>query len=98
MCGRDWSSDVCSSDLGLAHCWLLVRPGEAPVLFLHAPEDFWHLPARLPDEPWVARFRLEPRRSEERRVGKEQFHKANADVSILAKCVKELLYKGKLKK
>jgi len=50
-----------TGQVGLAHCWLLVRPGEAPVLFLHAPEDFWHLPARLPDEPWVARFRLEPR-------------------------------------
>ncbi len=48
----------------LAHSWLLIRPGEAPTLFLHAPDDFWHLPARLPDEPWVARFRLEPRATE----------------------------------
>jgi Xaa-Pro dipeptidase len=46
---------------GLAHSWLLVRPDEPPRLYLHAPADFWQLPARLPKEPWVARFRVEPR-------------------------------------
>ncbi|QTF91118.1 Xaa-Pro dipeptidase [Halomonas sp. BM-2019] len=45
----------------LAHSWLLVRPGEPPTLYLYAPADFWHLPARLPEEPWVARFRVELR-------------------------------------
>lgn len=45
----------------LAHSWLLVRPGEAPTLYLHAPADFWHLPARLPEEPWVDFFRVEAR-------------------------------------
>lgn len=44
----------------LAHSWLLIRPGEAPTLFLHAPDDFWHLPARLPDEPWVEYFHIAP--------------------------------------
>ncbi|MGM1052069.1 MAG: Xaa-Pro dipeptidase [Pseudomonadota bacterium] len=43
----------------LAHSWLLVRPGEPPTLYLYAPADVWHLPARLPDEPWVERFRVE---------------------------------------
>ncbi len=48
----------------LAHSWLLVRPGQAPRLYLHAPEDFWHLPAALPDEAWVARFEVERGRFE----------------------------------
>ncbi|MFY0988981.1 Xaa-Pro dipeptidase [Halomonas sp. C05BenzN] len=46
---------------GLAHSWLLVRPGQAPALYFHAPDDFWHLPARLPDEAWVDHFRVEAR-------------------------------------
>jgi Xaa-Pro dipeptidase len=45
----------------LAHCWLLIRPGQVPVLYLHAPADFWHLPARLPEAPWVDHFRVVPR-------------------------------------
>lgn len=44
----------------LAHSWLLIRPGETPTLFLHAPDDFWHLPARLPDESWVEHFHIAP--------------------------------------
>ncbi|MCE0732132.1 Xaa-Pro dipeptidase [Halomonas sp. G15] len=48
----------------LAHSWLLVRPGRTPRLYLHAPEDFWHLPAALPDEAWVARFEVERGRFE----------------------------------
>ncbi|SDO06520.1 Xaa-Pro dipeptidase [Halomonas shengliensis] len=48
----------------LAHSWLLVRPGQTPRLYLHAPEDFWHLPAALPDEPWVNRFEVERGRFE----------------------------------
>ncbi|PMR75637.1 Xaa-Pro dipeptidase [Billgrantia endophytica] len=39
----------------LAFSWLLIRPGHTPVLYLHAPDDFWHLPARLPDEAWTER-------------------------------------------
>ncbi|MCA1770359.1 MAG: M24 family metallopeptidase, partial [Halomonas sp.] len=49
----------------LAHSWLLVRPGEPPTLYLHAPADVWHLPARLPEEPWVERFRVEARETYE---------------------------------
>lgn len=44
----------------LAHSWLLVRPGQRPTLFLYAPDDFWHLPARLPDEPWVDDLHVVP--------------------------------------
>ncbi|EWH01074.1 hypothetical protein [Halomonas sp. BC04] len=36
----------------LAQSWLLVCPGKRPILYLHAPDDFWHLPARLPQEAW----------------------------------------------
>ncbi|MCE9684231.1 Xaa-Pro dipeptidase [Halomonas alkalisoli] len=39
----------------LTHSWLLVCPGKRPVLYLHAPDDFWHLPARLPPEAWTER-------------------------------------------
>ncbi|WP_163557128.1 Xaa-Pro dipeptidase [Halomonas sp. NO4] len=50
---------------GLAHCWLLIRPGERPRLYFHAPDDFWHRPARLPDEAWVDRFVIEKGRFEQ---------------------------------
>lgn len=42
----------------LQHSWLLIRPGQRPLLQVHAPDDFWHLPARLPDEPWVDAFEI----------------------------------------
>ncbi|WP_458525736.1 Xaa-Pro dipeptidase [Onishia taeanensis] len=41
---------------GLDHSWLLVRPGQAPRLQLHAPADFWHLGIELPDAAWVETF------------------------------------------
>ncbi|WP_348533102.1 Xaa-Pro dipeptidase [Halomonas sp. 11-S5] len=43
----------------LARSWLLIRPGQRPRLKVHAPDDFWHLPARLPDESWVETFEIE---------------------------------------
>ncbi|WP_326521269.1 Xaa-Pro dipeptidase [Halomonas rhizosphaerae] len=43
----------------LARSWLLIRPGQRPRLKVHAPDDFWHLPAHLPDEPWVDAFDIE---------------------------------------
>lgn len=49
---------------GLAHSWLLIRPGERPRLYLHAPDDFWHLPASLPDAPWIDRFAIDTGRFE----------------------------------
>ncbi|WP_229842997.1 Xaa-Pro dipeptidase [Halomonas urumqiensis] len=44
-----------------AHCWLLIRPGLRPTLYFHAPDDIWHLPNTLPDEPWVNHFHVERR-------------------------------------
>lgn len=38
---------------GREHCWLLIRPGEKPVLWLHEPVDFWHANMPRPDEPWL---------------------------------------------
>ncbi len=43
---------------GMAHCWLRIMPGKRPTLFLHAPDDFWHLPARLPEEAWTERMEI----------------------------------------
>ncbi|MBS9402584.1 Xaa-Pro dipeptidase [Halomonas sp. TRM85114] len=43
---------------GLARSWLLICPGQVSRLKVHAPRDFWHLPARLPDEAWVGRFEI----------------------------------------
>jgi Xaa-Pro dipeptidase len=54
-----------SGQAQLAHSWLLIRPGEPPTLYLHAPQDFWHLPAELPEEPWVTRFRVVRRETRE---------------------------------
>lgn len=50
---------------GLAHSWLLIRPGQAPRLYFHAPDDFWHLPAALPEAAWVGRFEVVRGRFEE---------------------------------
>ncbi|MCP1361354.1 Xaa-Pro dipeptidase, partial [Halomonas sp. BBD45] len=41
---------------GVSHSWLWIRPGNTPVLYLHAPDDFWHLSPQLPDAPWTSRF------------------------------------------
>ncbi|HLT13759.1 MAG TPA: Xaa-Pro dipeptidase [Marinobacter sp.] len=38
---------------GREHCWLLIRPGQTPVLWLYEPVDFWHAHQPLPDEPWL---------------------------------------------
>ncbi|AMD00965.1 Xaa-Pro dipeptidase [Halomonas chromatireducens] len=42
----------------LTHSWLLVCPGNLPVLYLHSPDDFWHLPASLPQEAWTERVEV----------------------------------------
>ncbi|NIC03998.1 Xaa-Pro dipeptidase [Billgrantia bachuensis] len=49
----------------LTHCWLLVHPGRRPVCYLHTPDDFWHLPAQLPDEAWTERLEVIPGRYDE---------------------------------
>ena len=37
-------------------CWLLVRPGQKPLMFYHTPKDFWHLTPDLPDADWALAF------------------------------------------
>ncbi|PSF12259.1 Xaa-Pro dipeptidase [Marinobacter fuscus] len=37
---------------GQEHSWLLIRPGQAPVLWLYQPVDFWHATPELAAEPW----------------------------------------------
>lgn len=48
----------------LARSWLLIRPGQRPRLKVYAPDDFWNLPARLPDEAWVKTFDIEMSRDD----------------------------------
>lgn len=44
---------------GVSHSWLLIRPGQTPLLRFHAPADFWHLPPRIPQGAWTQRFDIE---------------------------------------
>ena len=44
---------------GIEHSWLLIRPGQRPLLRFHAPVDFWHLTPSLPQAAWTRRFTLE---------------------------------------
>lgn len=37
---------------GREHCWLWIRAGYKPVLWLYEPVDFWHASQPLPEEPW----------------------------------------------
>src|SRR5699024_11602740 len=70
---RDWSSDVCSSDLRLmVSCNALFFLRHDPALLLRADADLYKRVSDilLPDIYAVV-LRCEDRRSEERRVGKE---------------------------
>ncbi|APX93083.1 Xaa-Pro dipeptidase [Halomonas sp. 1513] len=42
----------------LSHSWLLIRPGHPPLLQIHAPADFWHLPAQRPEAAWCEAFEI----------------------------------------
>ncbi|SDK99296.1 Xaa-Pro dipeptidase [Modicisalibacter muralis] len=44
---------------GLSHSWLLIRPGQPPLLRFHAPADFWHLAPQIPNAAWTQRFTIE---------------------------------------
>ncbi|HET8792056.1 MAG TPA: Xaa-Pro dipeptidase, partial [Modicisalibacter sp.] len=44
---------------GLSHSWLLIRPGQPPLLRFHAPADFWHLTPQIPNAAWTQRFTIE---------------------------------------
>src|SRR2546422_9070725 len=84
-CSRDWSSDVCSSDLGKAGSQavmpdpesaleepLVVRPTSETIIyamFAKWIQSYRDLPLLM--NQWCNIVRWELRRSEERRVGKE---------------------------
>jgi len=42
---------------GFEHAWLLIRPGQKPLLSLYQPVDFWHASLELAQEPWLAGIR-----------------------------------------
>src|SRR5690349_23312334 len=68
---RDWSSDVCSSDLvrlasHIERDFVAIEPYRAAALALHQPAG--QLPGNL---PLALAEHVVDRRSEERRVGKE---------------------------
>src|SRR5690554_7841149 len=76
-CGRDWSSDVCSSDLAEGQNWktdllggiqrVAIEHGCAPYGNAKARAVVWTFPDQVPKH----REPLYTTRSEERRVGKE---------------------------
>src|SRR5204863_4980235 len=69
---RDWSSDVCSSDLAVA--WRLLDPGDARVALADDPtvRRAHRLDRAASTQRRIARAAPAVRRSEERRVGKER--------------------------
>jgi Xaa-Pro dipeptidase len=43
--------------------FLQLSPGQAPRLLFVAPEDFWHSPPQVPQDPWTGLFTVEVLRS-----------------------------------
>ncbi|MCV6588605.1 MAG: Xaa-Pro dipeptidase [Marinobacterium sp.] len=41
-------------------CWLLIKPGQKPLLLLHSPDDFWHMTPQLPQAWWCDGFDIVP--------------------------------------
>src|SRR5271163_3295679 len=41
------------------HCLLIYVPGTRVRVFFYQPNDYWHKPASLPQEPWTAAVDLE---------------------------------------
>jgi Xaa-Pro dipeptidase len=39
--------------------WLLLRPGQRPVLYLYCPDDFWHQTSEAPNGDWTTEFEIE---------------------------------------
>ena len=39
-------------------CILVIKPGSRPKVLFHAPSDYWHKPATLPQAPWTAEVDL----------------------------------------
>lgn len=50
---------------GREHCWLWIRAGHKPVLWLYQPVDFWHASEPLREEPWQAFIEVRGSRSPE---------------------------------
>lgn len=44
-------------------CFVVFRPGCRPRFVFHQPDDYWHLPAALPQGYWVSAFELQVVRS-----------------------------------
>ena len=41
-------------------CTLIYIPGRAPLVLFHRPDDYWHKPASVPDEPWTEHVEIIP--------------------------------------
>ncbi len=41
-------------------CVLIYVPGERPRVLFHQPNDYWHKPASVPEEPWTTAVELVP--------------------------------------
>lgn len=37
-------------------CWLLIKPGSKPSLYIYSPDDFWHMTATKPTDFWSELF------------------------------------------
>jgi Xaa-Pro dipeptidase len=42
------------------HCLLIYVPGARPRVLFYQPDDYWHKPASLPQEPWTAAVDFTP--------------------------------------
>lgn len=40
------------------HSWLLIRPGQKPLLVYYQPDDYWHVPPSAPSGFWVDHFEI----------------------------------------
>ncbi|WP_372739013.1 Xaa-Pro dipeptidase [Neptunomonas sp.] len=40
-------------------CWLIIKPGIKPCLFLYSPDDFWHITAAKPTDFWSELFDIQ---------------------------------------
>src|SRR5690606_40983647 len=68
---RDWSSDVCSSDLGGFDYLLKTRHADMEAYREFAGRVLWELPGVRETRSFAVMEEVKDSRSEERRVGKE---------------------------
>lgn len=43
---------------GNPHCAVIYRPGRAPTLLFHRPDDYWHKPPDVPTGAWTREFEI----------------------------------------